>query len=244
MAEESQMVLGEEINTSEEESGLISYAILENDKGMSDRLLTVTCHSCAPVMIDLVLLGVEEGAVKELDRETIDFNDAECLGGEYDLFLTAKDNKDYLFIKRNNAVDTSSCFCEGILYKIGGSIEKSLDAQASGAEEGFGFLINDGEAKTVSGEDLQNAFSEWAGEANSYLDEAGLMCDTNSDEPNSLDMLYNAMPNYREESKAETHLCFIRKGRQENGRISDYDSANILTFEDYTGVAQMMQQDE
>lgn len=241
MAEESRMVLGDEINMSNDEGGLISYVILKDHSGMSDRLLTASCSCYVPVKIDLVLFGVEDGAVEELDRETIDFNDAECLGGEYDLFMTTEDGKDFLFVKRNNAVDTSSCFCEGILYNINDSIERTLDAQASGAEEGFGFLVNDGEAKTVSGGELKNAFSEWAKEANSYLVEAGLTCETNSDEPNSLDVLYDAMPNYSEENESETHLCFVRKGRQEDGKVSDYDSVNILEFEDYTGVAQMMQ---
>ena len=235
MAEDSNVIIEEEFDVNSDTPGLISFAILETNDGKGNQLLTVSDKGNKPAVLEVQLFGTEGETVKEIDSETIDFNDTECFGGEYDLFLTNCNGEDYLFIKRNNAVDSSSCFSEGILYRIGKSIEKQLDAQASGATEGFGFLINDGEPIMASFEDLPGVFSNWAEEANKYLQKAGLNCEGDYYDTYSLDPLMEAMPNYDAGNPSEKHLCFIRKGRQENGKVGDFEHADIMEINDYTG---------
>ena len=235
IAEDSDVIAGEEFDANSDTPGLISYAILETNDGKGNQLLTVSDKGNKPAVLEVQLFGTEGETVKEIDSETIDFNDAECFGGEYDLFLTNCNGDDYLFVKRNNVVDSSSCFSEGLLYSIGESIEKQLDAQASGATEGFGFLINDGEPITASFEDLPVVFSDWADEANGYLQKAGLSCEGDYYDTYSLDPLMEAMPNHDSENPSEKQLCFIRKGRQENGKVDDFEHADIMEINDFTG---------
>lgn len=237
-------VIDEEYAASEGKKGLVSAAIADTNGDDIDELVTVSCLGSDAVVLNVELYGYKDEKAVKLDDEKIDFDDAACSRGKYDLFLKTNDDDDvYLYVQRDKITGTDDRETGGALYRLEDGIEQKMDSAAISSSEKDTFVVNDDtryreRPEQPDGEVDRDAFTEqlnrdiewWTEKTDSYLEKADLECSgSDSDKELLHEKIDNNLPEYDEDDDSQTHLCHIKRGKEE-----DLASGDVLYIEEYT----------
>ena len=241
---QGRVLLDQEYSAATGKVGLVSASVRDMDNDGEDELLTVSCKDNKKMVLELELYGHEEDEIVKLDSETVDFDDADNPKGEYDLFLKSnEDEETYLYIQRDRILGTDAGEKGGLLYKIDSEFEKTLDTAAVESTVGYKLTVNEdtrdsnAAAQTPSGQldnqKVKEDMSWWADEINSQLSDAGLECNGDIPDVNTVHSgIENNLPSFDSDDETQEHICRIKRGSDE-----DYVSGDKLFIEDFTELA-------
>lgn len=237
---------GEEYPAADGNEGLICAAGSDVDADGADELVLISSTQEDSVSVSISVYEQVEDDFVVSDAVDLDFDDQDCVGGEYDFYLKENDDSTYLFINTDYTIDSSAIATGGHLYEIGGDeITDTMNSSVYASTEGYIFTINGEDRKDLAEDGNLQAIRQnttddyawWAGQSNEYLDEADLQCEgtlVEGEEP--FFAIQGCMPSYDDEDESQIHLCNIKRGKKDENGDQIFDENDTLLMTDFTGL--------